>query len=348
MRKFSSEFISGAKKYLNNDKGVFFKGMKPEPVAEENVVPAFFRRLSTQYGIVFVDPHDAVRKDQEDELAGELSSGEAVLLRGFWRTGQSSMLKALERRFGEVNTVSLSFYESNKRFKGDQVPTGDAKLFVRVEEILLLPNTELRRIAELRERRNLMLLVSAQIHPGYDDRFVEVFNGFNTHYLRPLNREEIAKVIRSPLEDSPVSITDEAIDAIAAYCGGWPTSVKGFFQTFLDNSSPFKKFKEVYDIYDVQSLTDRPLRELFGSRFGHPLAHFSRIYHEGIGGEQQKALDKIAAEGELPADELDPQAVDILLKTGLVIMTPDTQAFKMNGAFLRELIRLGLVQNFRK
>ncbi|MBI2599608.1 hypothetical protein HYW43_01665 [Candidatus Daviesbacteria bacterium] len=343
MQQFSPEFTSKARLYLDSGRGVFIQPENYVPIPSKEVVPNFFSRLSSQYGIDVVKPHEAVRKDQEEVLAKELIAGEPILLQGFWRTGQSSMIKALERRFGRANSIPLSFYVDGEHFNERKIPT-DRKVFLGVEEILQLFDSDLKKIADLRARENLMLLVSVQLHPGHDQRIAKAFTGFNTHFLRPLRREEVGILIRSPLVDSPVSVTDEAMDAIAEYCGGWPTAVKTFFQTFLYGWSSFTRWKEVYDADDVKSLTNRSPEELFGSRFGHALSHFARIYHEGIRPNQQNALDKIAAANELPIEKLDYEMIDVLIKTGLVVVTADNQAYKINGVFLRDLITSGFIQ----
>lgn len=361
--EFNSEFRSFARQYVEEGRYLFFPGRKRQ-ISDKDLIPTFFNDLAHRYELDRRIPESVVRLDQEAAIAFDLQAGRPVLLRAFWKTGQTNMVRSLMKRFDPDSSVAVIFgdtardytLETASSFRGErgmpfnkfckQFFSQDRKVFIAIEEMLMIDDLALRFIHSLRDVPNVMILANPQFHTAFESQWTTFFADFQSHYLRPLTEEEVGLLVRKPLEDTPVTISDEAVHEIADFCGGWPRMVHGFCQSILgegrsDGGPDLRTLKLRYEKEDIQAITSRDLSELYSTKCGDTLSGFFRVYREAISSHERAALDKIAVACRLPVQNIDPETIPLLVKSGLVLIGEDDQSYYINGRFFQRAIATG-------
>lgn len=316
--------------------------------------------LAGRYTMGGVIENSLVRIGQRDDILKKISSGTPILIRGYFRMGKTSMLKALEK-YTPNPSAFIMFWSSyskedlkgeldykvskvlNKKISLDNklpLENLDKILAEEGKNIILFfdeANPDQKIVQYIAETKNLsnitivMALVGGREfkNEGLDpSQKPDIFSGYEEFFLQPLNFSEVKNVVQEPLRDQ-IRFDDSAIEAIVELTGGRPFEIQILCSEFIRDT-------------DLKSYTNTDVKKFWNEKgiFEKYLDTVKREY-EGVysllAPEEKEILENLANE-DIPFNKLDVNKIQSLINTSFVVKDDKSQVFRINGELFKKFL----------
>ncbi len=278
---------------------------------------------------------------------------------GEYKVSRTTPIDEFRRQFG-ARTVShfLSSLDADRSYQPETATQSPFEFLNSVlqqrEEILYLSIDEvikyyedpakLHYIASLAQLSNIRLSVVLHRIAPIEDVATEAFGDFETYYVRALSLDEVALLVRRPLEGTHVTFTNEAIQRIFEFTGGRPIEVNHLCRNLLIPSFRSVRPTFTYDAADIDQFTQRSLYALYEAGIQNPQDNAKHVYASALSKQEQDLIAQIATSTSpgVPASEVDKSAVQPLIDITYVKETkqPDgTVTYQINGELLHSVLR---------
>lgn len=165
-------------------------------------------------------------------------------------------------RTEQIRKAMINSEKNPFEFLNNYLLQKNEKVFLALDEVLGLMNQpeKIKYLASLKNLSQVQLAIIAQRIASSENTLKEIFNGYKTHFLRPLTIEEVGIMVRKPLEGTEVTFTDDAIHKILEFTGGRPMEIKNVCRALMHKSSQHKKYKFTYRAEDINILASKKFR----------------------------------------------------------------------------------------
>ena len=211
--------------------------------------------------------------------------------------------------------------------------------YLFVDEKANLLERSLREATEhIKGLSNVRTAIILHFSPARETEFRETFKGFHTYFIRPLTLEESATLVRTPLRDTLIMWTDEAIEKLYEFTGGRPFEIGTVCRYVLPHSAN-----------DAPTITgpdiERKVEALWSEAFfsGNIKNHYDRLFSM-LRGEPSlaKSFTELIKRGEVPASSLGESEAKQLLDVGLIKENEEAKTYGINGIFARRALNEAL------
>ncbi|MEI6510837.1 MAG: hypothetical protein WCO25_02225 [Candidatus Uhrbacteria bacterium] len=306
---------------------------------------SFFSERVGRYERGLLVRESVVRLDQERAVADSLRAGRPVVIRGVWRAGKTSLGHALRRNFpGPFVHEDVGPYGtelSAESFRTSLAETvdgqsGNERTIVIDEAIALADRPDLLVVIDGLRVPGVRLAVVAHWTRDTDQTMRRAFDGYDSHFVRGLTKDEVRLVALRPFAGTPVAFTDAAIDRLASLSGGRPLEVQLLCSALLDPSKPFWRDDATFDAADVDRLSgnETAMRQLADEG----LSHYRKVYDFAFDDEDRALFRSIAENGGVAAGDADPVRVQPLLDIGYLRRDGDG-SYRANGELFERFVR---------
>ena len=69
----------------------------------------------------------------------------------------------------------------------------------------------MKYLADLKSLSNVQLAIVLHRFASFENSFKEIFDGYETCFVRPLTLEEVGTLVRKPLEGTQITFTDDVM-----------------------------------------------------------------------------------------------------------------------------------------
>jgi hypothetical protein len=145
-----------------------------------------------------------------------------------------------------------------------------------------------------------------------DPKGSPLLNMFNTYYLGPMSRDELAHLLRTPLGDE-YTVTDEAVDRVAALSGGRPLIAQSLGHEALEACRKARRFRMEAEDID-QAFQDKVFYHLINTVYGYPARW------ESLPKPVREVLRRLAGQPTDGHEDIDPQTLQLLDTHGFADM----------------------------
>ncbi len=246
------------------------------------------------------------------------------------------------------NAVEREIESSGKtpaEFLNDFLAERGETAILAVEEAVTFEDPQrLQLIAQIKDLPNIKLMVMLHRISAMEGAYSQVFEGFTSHYLQPVDLEEATMIIRGPLEGSGIRFTDGAIKALYEASGGRPMEINSLCQLLLDPSGGEKTHyvpRVIYDEASVRAMIDHVLKSnlMYDDGFLRNVGNnYEQIWYVGLRSEERELITQIARDGISFGEEVNVGAIQPLIDLALVQVEPDKKTYRVNGELLRAFI----------
>jgi hypothetical protein len=269
-----------------------------------------------------------LRLDQENEIMADLQTGEGILIRAFFRMGQTSMIRALENRFApnaihidvrtlyqrptidliELFNFAASHFLDKKGVQVHQQEALDslsAYLTDKDETVLIAVNEggaitnnsgHARFVSDLSHLAGVCLAVQMPYMAEHGESVItDMFKDFKTHNLRALRQNEVdmlTKGVATTLNSS-ATFTDGALDGLFELSGGRPWDVAASCEFFLRH----EKLKTDFNDTDIQRLLEMNIANINETHLRGPIYSYERVYSQVLSVNQSNIVDVVRTDG---------------------------------------------------
>lgn len=309
-----------------------------------------------------------LRLDQENTIATDLEAGRPVLIRGFFRMGQTSMMRALENRFApdfiqvdvrdihqkdleELETLfdihALRFLAKREvttqrqgalRYLSNHLQDQNQGVLVSVNEGGALPHNRdhARFVADMQHLPGLQLAVQMPYMDTGESVVAEFFEGFKTHKLRALRQEEVDKLTKGVTTrlESSTAFTNGALDELFELSGGRPWDVAASCEYFLRE----KKLKTDVNSDDVKKLLEMGITDLNQTYLRGPLIEYASIYRQLLTPVQRQVVNTVRKDGIIVAGTQAEDVAVSLVEASWFKLDPDKSGYVFNGVLLKKAL----------
>ena len=190
---------------------------------------------------------------------------------------------------------------------------------------------------------NIVLAISAGPNPKEkgDEETMELkksLESFKPYYVRALTVEEVTEMIRSPLKDSAVRVTDGFLSKLHELSGGRPNEIKAVMDYLIRNEYSGRKI--IYKEIDLENLIAQPLSDLqqINGEMRWALAEQIHTVHGCLNDAQRELLFKIGRNPKELVEAQNKQSLDYLENLTLISRDKITGEIKINGGLLKKAI----------
>lgn len=247
-----------------------------------------------------------------------------------------------QNSFEKERQIEESIEKSQKppfEFLNEYLSEKNEKVFLSLDEVVGLSDQpeKLEYLANLKNLSQVKIAVVLHRIASSEESFKKIFNGYETHFIRPLTVEEVARVIRKPLEGTSVTFTDDAVQKVFEFTGGRPMEVNNLCHALMGKFSEHKKYRITYRAEDIEELTKKDLWQL--EKSFKSAAHTARkVYDHSMSAEERAITDNLIEKGEVPVIEIEPGTIQPLLDTGFAVKDTAKGVYRINGEFFKQVL----------
>lgn len=248
----------------------------------------------------------------------------------------------LKDRFEKKNEIRKQISESQKspfEFLNDYLAQRGEKVFLSLDEVIGFAEQpeKLKYLADLKSLRNVQLAIVLHRFASFENSFKEIFDGYETHFVRPLTLEEVGALVRKPLEGTQITFTDDAIQRIFEFTGGRPMEINNVCNALMDQFSEHKNYRFTYRAEDIDGLTGKETWQ-FGESFRVAIDTYKRVYGRSMSDEERAIIGRLIEIDEIPISEIDPTTVQPLIDTTFVAKDESKEIYRINGGLFKRVV----------
>lgn len=248
----------------------------------------------------------------------------------------------LKEKFTKEDEVKKQIAESQKspfEFLNDYLAQRNEKVFLSLDEVIGFAKQpeKLKCLANLKNLRNIQLSIVLHRIASFENSFKEIFDGYETHFVRPLTLEEVGVLVRKPLEGTHITFADDAIQRIFEFTGGRPMEINNVCRALMDQFSEHKNYRFTYRAEDIDGLTGKETWQ-FGESFRVAIDTYKQVYERSMSDEERTIIDRLIEIGEVPISEIDPTTVQPLIDTTFVAKDESKGIYRINGVLFKRVI----------
>lgn len=217
--------------------------------------------------------------------------------------------------------------------------------FVALDEVISQSHDvdRFRHIAELTKYRNLRLALVIHCSAHNEDVIAEVFADFQTHFVQAISRADVELLVRTPLEGTGISLSDDAIDEIIKQSGSRPLEINHICRALLraaaqSERNPIKV--RIFDGDDVRNLMNMDLPQL-KMLLDIVFWNYEHVLQAAISDQERQLLSRIASASGLSTDQIVSQEtglIDRLVDMTYVVRDDASGQYRINGELLLRLL----------
>ncbi|OGI60641.1 hypothetical protein A2641_01930 [Candidatus Nomurabacteria bacterium RIFCSPHIGHO2_01_FULL_37_25] len=246
-----------------------------------------------------------------------------------------------KREFKKKDELRKQITKSRKfpfEFLNDYLIEHGEKVFLSLDEVIFFAEEleKLKYLANLKSLSNIQITLVLHRVAYYESSFKEIFEEYETHFVRALTLEEVETLVRKPLEGTRITFTDDAIQRIFEFTGGRPMEINNVCWALM-GSSEHKNYKFTYSAEDIDALTRKETWEL-GEPFRIAIVNYKNIYTSSMNNEEQAIIDKLIEKGEVPVSEIEAVKVQPLIDTTFVTRDFAKGAYRINGELFKRVV----------
>lgn len=230
------------------------------------------------------------------------------------------------------------------RYLNDQLALENDSVLVAIDEFTGQSQELLDLVSNLTQYPHIKLVCIVNVL-GEEDRNVykEKFKDFSWHFLRPLTLEETGSMMRRFLRETPIIMSDRAVESVWKFSGGFPRVVASFFQeliTKLGNGSP----KFIIRSADIEQSIQPFLTKTERSGYGltqNVLEDMARAL-DFLHPNEKEVLKRILKDGILEESDItedEQSAIRVLLGLGMIRKHARKKKYSINGEFLEYVLK---------
>ncbi len=214
--------------------------------------------------------------------------------------------------------------------------------FLAFDEAIAWSNQpeKLEYLASLANFSQLKLSIVLHRLARNEELFQQIFHKFNTYFIRPLSLTETSILIKTPLENSGISLTEEAVAAIHEFCGGRAMEVNIFCRALF---SPYDQERTLYDpkLDYTKADTDKiiSLGKWKLDMFDHAIRGYESAFKDTMSQEEQALIKRLAIEESVPIDQINPSIAKPLIDTMLIRENKAKGVFELNGGLISKVFK---------
>lgn len=245
-------------------------------------------------------------------------------------------------KFEKENQIRKQIKESQKlpfEFLNDYLSEKGEKVFLSLDEVMGFEEQpeKLKYLASLKGLSQVQLAIVLHRIASLEDSFKEIFDGYETRFVRQLTVEEIGTLIRKPLEGTSITFTDDAVQKIFEFTGGRPMEVNNVCRALMNQFSENKKYRFTYRAEDIEELAGKETGQLEKS-FMIAIHNYRRIYTDSMSNEERVITDRLVREGEIPTSEVSADTIQPLIDTTFVTKDDNKGTYRINGELFRRVV----------
>lgn len=196
---------------------------------------------------------------------------------------------------------------------------------------------KLKYLADLKGLDNIQLAIVLHRFASFENSFKEIFDGYETHFVKQLTLEEVGTLVRKPLEGTQITFTDDAIQRIFEFTGGRPMEINNVCHALMDQFSEHKNYRFTYRAEDIDGLTGKETWQ-FGESFRVAIDTYKRVYGRSMSDEERAIIDRLIEEGEVAVSEIDTEKVQPLIDTTFVAKDESKGIYRINGVLFKRVV----------
>lgn len=250
----------------------------------------------------------------------------------------------MEKQWEERDKLRDEIAQSGKtpfEYLDDYLEGKDEDVFLGLDEVIGYAGEHpdrLRYLAGVKDLKHVKPAIVVHRIAEYEDELRDIFDGYKTHFIRALTEDEVAKLVRQPLEGTSIVFTDDAIQEIFGFTGGRPMEVNNLCSALMDPFSEHKNQKLVYRVEDVRGITEKESWQLRDS-FRVAIDTYGRVYNRSMSEGERVIVDRLIAQGELPVPDIPAEAVQALIDTTYVRKDDQKGTYTINGELFKRVIQ---------
>ncbi|MDP3769702.1 MAG: hypothetical protein Q8R40_02075 [bacterium] len=221
----------------------------------------------------------------------------------------------------------------------DYLASKGEKAFLSLDEIIGFAEQpeKMKYLAGLKNLSQVQLAIVLHRFASFEDSFKEIFDGYETHFVRQLAIEEVGALVRKPLEGTHITFTNGAIQRIFEFTGGRPMEVNNICRALMDQFSEHKNYRFMYRAQDIDGLTGKETWQ-FGESFRVAIDTYKRVYNFSMSDEERAITDRLIEEGEVPVSEIDADTIQPLIDTTFVTKDESKGVYRVNGILFKRVL----------
>ena len=248
----------------------------------------------------------------------------------------------LKDRFEKEDHIRKQIQKSQKKpfeFLNDYLSEKGEKVFLSLDEVIGLAEQpeKLKYLAGLKNLSQVQLAVVLHRFASLENSFKEIFDGYETHFIRPLTIEEVGTLIRRPLEGTSITFTDDAVQKVFEFSGGRPMEVNNFCHALMDQFSEHKKYRFTYRAEDIEELAGKETWQL-GESFRVAIDTYRRVYSRSMSDGERAITDRLVQEGEILTSEVSPDTIQPLIDTTFVTRDDTKGVYRISGELFKRVL----------
>lgn len=250
-----------------------------------------------------------------------------------------SELKDKIKREDEIREQIAESQKTSFEFLNDYLAQRGEKVFLSLDEAIGLVEQpeKLKCLADLKGLSNIQLAVVLHRFASVEDQLKAIFQGFETHFVRPLTLEEVGILVRRPLSGTRVTFTDSAIQKIFEFTGGRPMEINNVCRALMSRFSKHKNQKFTYNGNDIDTLTKKTTWYLEES-FSSAIRNYKQVYTRSMNDEERAIIDRLIKDGEVSVSEIEAEKVQPLIDTTFVAKDEDRGTYRVNGELFKQVV----------
>jgi type II secretory pathway predicted ATPase ExeA len=217
-------------------------------------------------------------------------------------------------------------------------------VFLGIDEVITLAQKNpqaLEYIASLKNINQIKLAVVLHRFHSYEEKFQEIFNGFETHFLKPLSLDEVKKLITEPLKGSPVTFSDDAIEEILKFSGGRPYEINNLLNKIMSSYSEISKQKFSYIKEDIEEVANNYFE--LSAEMNNVVYNYEAIYLRSLSQQERGVIDTLVRDKQIPISNIERNVIQPLIDTSFVKEDKNKNIYTINGSFFETCLEKNLI-----
>ncbi|HNZ86837.1 MAG TPA: hypothetical protein PLD95_04730 [bacterium] len=218
-------------------------------------------------------------------------------------------------------------------------------VFLGIDEVITLAQKNpqaLEYIASLKNINQIKLAVVLHRFHSYEEKFQEIFNGFETHFLKPLSLDEVKKLITEPLKGSPVTFSDDAIEEILKFSGGRPYEINNLLNKIMSSYSEISKQKFSYIKEDIEEVANNYFE--LSAEMNNVVYNYEAIYLRSLSQQERGVIDTLVRDKQIPISNIERNVIQPLIDTSFVKEDKNKNIYTINGSFFETCLEKNLIR----
>ncbi|MDD3284431.1 MAG: hypothetical protein PHZ07_02450 [Patescibacteria group bacterium] len=221
----------------------------------------------------------------------------------------------------------------------------EENIFLEIDEVISLAqkNPEaLKYLASLKNVSQIKLAIVLHRFHSFEEDFKKIFDGFETHFVKPLSFDEAKKLVLAPLKDTPITFSNDAIKKILEFSGGRPYEINNLCHAIMSDNSESSNQKLNYEKSDIEKAINN-YHDLY-SDISNVVYNYEAIYLKSLSQEERDIIDLLITKKQIPISDIDKKIIQPLIDTTFVRLNEKDSVYEINGSFFQICLEKNLIR----